>query len=110
MPAGGPVKPGLHHPIAGGPAVVWWDPARLVLEVLEPVPLRHQQILKAGSEGAAASEANYAAWLQARETLHARASVPPLTLKTIPHRWRARLPLCRKPEPEAKLPKSLRRS
>ncbi len=43
LPAGGPVKPGLHHPLAGGPAVVWWDPARLVLEVPEPFPLRHHR-------------------------------------------------------------------
>lgn len=83
IPAGGPIRPGLHHPIPGGPPVVWWDPSRLLLEVYEPVPLRHQQILKAGSEGAAASEANYAAWLQERETLRARASEPSLAVRTI---------------------------
>jgi ATP-dependent helicase/nuclease subunit A len=54
-----------------------------MLEVPEPVPLRHQQILEAGSEGAAASEANNAAWLQGRELLRARASAPSLTVKTV---------------------------
>src|SRR5262249_38731354 len=67
LPPGGPVKPGVHQPIAGGPAVVWWDPACLALEVAEPPPLRHQQLLEAGTTGAAASEANYLAWVQARE-------------------------------------------
>lgn len=62
---------------------MWWDPARLVLEVPDPVPLRHQQILEAGSEGAAASEEKYAAWLQAGEVLLARASAPSLTVKTV---------------------------
>jgi ATP-dependent helicase/nuclease subunit A len=83
IPASGPVRPGLHHPIPSGPPVVWWDSSRLLLEVDEPVPLRHQQILKAGSEGAAASEANYAVWLQERETLRARASEPSLAVRTI---------------------------
>jgi ATP-dependent exoDNAse (exonuclease V) beta subunit len=67
----------------GGPPVVWWDPSRLMLEVEEPVPLRHQQILEAGSEGAAASEANYTAWMQQREALRTRASAPSLTVKTV---------------------------
>jgi ATP-dependent exoDNAse (exonuclease V) beta subunit len=83
IPPGGPVRPGLHQTIPAGPPVVWWDPSRLVLEVEEPLPLRHQQILEAGSEGAASSEANYAAWQQQREALRARASVPSLTVKTV---------------------------
>jgi ATP-dependent exoDNAse (exonuclease V) beta subunit len=82
-PAGGPVKPGLHHPFAGGPPIVWWDPSRLVLEVEEPVPLRHQQILETGSDRAAESEANYAAWMQQREALLAASSKPSLSAKTI---------------------------
>ena len=77
------MRPGLHHPIPGGPAVVWWDPSCLVLEVEEPLPLRHQQILEGGSAGGAASEANFAAWLQQREALRAGASVPSLTVKTV---------------------------
>jgi ATP-dependent helicase/nuclease subunit A len=83
IPAGGPVRPGLHHPIPDGPPIVWWDPARLVLEAEEPLPLRHQQILETGSDRAAASEANYAAWMRQREALLAAASQPSLTAKTI---------------------------
>jgi len=56
IPAGGPVRPGLHHPVPGGPSVVWWDPSCLALEVEEPIPLRHQQILEDGSAGATASK------------------------------------------------------
>lgn len=83
MPEGGPVRPGMHHPVRGGPAVIWWDPARLTLEVPEPVPVRHQQILEAGSAGAAASEAHYAAWVEDGEVLRAGASVPSITVKTV---------------------------
>jgi ATP-dependent exoDNAse (exonuclease V) beta subunit len=83
IPAGGPVKPGLHRPIPPGPAVVWWDPSRLVLEVEEPLPLRHQQILETGSDRAATSEANYAAWMRQREALLAAASKPSLSAKTV---------------------------
>ena len=83
IPPGGPVKPGLHHPIPGGPTVVWWDPSHLVLEVEEPIPLRHQQILETGSDSAAASEADYAAWMRQREALLSAASEPSLTAKTI---------------------------
>jgi ATP-dependent exoDNAse (exonuclease V) beta subunit len=83
IPAGGPVKPGLHHPIPGGPAIVWWDPSRLVLEAEEPLPLRHQQILETGSDRAAASEANYADWMRQREALLAAASEPSLSAKTV---------------------------
>jgi ATP-dependent helicase/nuclease subunit A len=83
IPPGGPVKPGLHHPIPGGPPIVWWDPSRVVLEVEEPLPLRHQQILETGSDRAAASEANHAAWMRQRESLLAAASEPSLSAKTV---------------------------
>src|SRR5262249_53800369 len=83
IPPGGPVKPGLHHPISDGLPVVWWDPSRLVLEVQEPVPLRHQQILEAGSDRAAESEGNYAAWMRQREALLLAASEPSLMVRTI---------------------------
>jgi ATP-dependent exoDNAse (exonuclease V) beta subunit len=86
----GPVRPGLHRPIRNGPPVVWWDPSRLVLEVAEPLPLRHQQILEGGSESAAASEANYVAWLEERESLRARASAPSLAVNTITSLARSR--------------------
>ena len=83
IPAGGPVRPGLHHPVRGGSPVVWWDPSCLALEVEEPVPLRYQHILEGGSAGAATSEANYAAWVRERDALLARGSVPSLSAQTI---------------------------
>jgi ATP-dependent exoDNAse (exonuclease V) beta subunit len=84
-PAHGSVRPGLHHPIANGPAVVWWDPAALSLEVEEQAPLRHQRILQADPDGtaAAASEENYSAWKAARETLLAQASYPSMSVRTV---------------------------
>jgi ATP-dependent exoDNAse (exonuclease V) beta subunit len=62
---------------------VWWDPSRLVLEVEEPLPLHHQQILETGSERAAASEASYASWMRQREALLASSSEPSLIAKTV---------------------------
>jgi ATP-dependent exoDNAse (exonuclease V) beta subunit len=94
VPSGGPVRPGLHHPAANGPPLVWWDPSTLVIEVDEPVPLRHQRILEADEEGAAgASEAAYAAWLQQREALRVRASAPSLIVKTVTSLSRAAAPI-----------------
>lgn len=83
-PPGGSVRPGLHHPSAAGPDVVWWDPAVLPPEPEEHAPLRNQRVLEADTAGAAAaSEANYASWKQARETLLAQASHPTLKVQTI---------------------------
>ena len=84
-PACGSVSPGLHHPIANGPPVVWWDPAALLLEVEEQAPLQHQLILQADLDPAAAeaSEATYAAWKAAREALLAQASYPSMSVQTV---------------------------
>jgi ATP-dependent exoDNAse (exonuclease V) beta subunit len=83
IPEGGPVRPGVHQPNSGGPAVVWWDPSCLRLDVPEPVPLRHQQIVEPGSAGAAASEANYASWVEEGVALREAASTPSLIVKTV---------------------------
>jgi ATP-dependent exoDNAse (exonuclease V) beta subunit len=84
-PALGSVRPGLHHPKADGPGVVWWDPAALSLEVEEQEQLRHQPILQADPDGtvAAVSEKNYAAWKAAREALLAQASWPSMSVRTV---------------------------
>jgi ATP-dependent helicase/nuclease subunit A len=84
-PAGGSVRPGLHVPAQGSAPVVWWDPAVLALEVEELAPLRHQRILEADADGAAApeSERNYAAWKAEREELLAKASEPALLVQTV---------------------------
>jgi ATP-dependent helicase/nuclease subunit A len=84
-PAAGSVRPGLHVPAAGGAPVVWWDPAVLALEVEELAPLRHQRLLEADADGAAAakSQRNYAAWKTGREALLAKASEPSLSVQTV---------------------------
>jgi ATP-dependent helicase/nuclease subunit A len=84
-PVPGSVKPGLHHPKAEGPGVVWWDPAALPLEVEEQEQLRHQWILQADPDGtvAAASEENYSSWKAAREALLDRASCPSMSVRTV---------------------------
>jgi len=73
----------VHRPVPDGPPVVWWDPGCLVLDAEEPLPLRHQQLLEAGSVDAAASEANYAAWLEEGRALRSRGSEPSLSVRTI---------------------------
>jgi len=85
MPAARPVRPGLHAPENGGAPVVWWDPAILTLEVEELAPLRHQRLLEADPDGAAAqaSEQQYAAWKAERAALRASASRPSLSVETV---------------------------
>jgi len=84
-PVHGSVRPGLHHPKADGPGVVWWDPAALSLEFEEQEQLRHQSILQADPDGtaAAASEENYAAWKGGREALLGQASNASMSVRTV---------------------------
>jgi ATP-dependent helicase/nuclease subunit A len=84
-PAAGSVRPGLHVRAASGAPVVWWDPVVFALEVEALAPLRHQRILEADSDGAAAadSQRNYAAWKTGREALLAKASKPSLSVQTV---------------------------
>jgi ATP-dependent exoDNAse (exonuclease V) beta subunit len=64
---------------------VWWDPAILQLEVEELAPLRHQRILQADGDGAAAKESvqNYVAWKMERETLLTNGAKPSLLVQTV---------------------------
>jgi ATP-dependent helicase/nuclease subunit A len=84
-PALGSVRPGLHHPIADGPSVVWWDPAALSLDVEEQAPLRHQRILQADPDGTVTteSEKNYSDWKLALETLLMQSSRPSMSVRTV---------------------------
>lgn len=83
-PSGGSVKPGLHQ-LSPDVPVVWWDPSKLQLEVEEQAPLRHQRILESDAQpvAAAQSEATYAAWNDARQTLLGEASRPSLSVRTV---------------------------
>jgi ATP-dependent exoDNAse (exonuclease V) beta subunit len=84
-PPGGAVRPGLHESRAGGPPVVWWDPAVLRLDVEEQAPIRQQHILEADPDGsaAAAGEQMYAQWKSVREETLGRASQPSISVQTV---------------------------
>jgi ATP-dependent exoDNAse (exonuclease V) beta subunit len=84
-PEAGSVRPGLHRALPTGPQIVWWDPTVLALEVEEHGALRHQRILEVDSEctAAAASEEEYAAWKEGRDTLLGWASLPTISIQTV---------------------------
>jgi ATP-dependent helicase/nuclease subunit A len=79
------VRPGLHKSGTDAAAVVWWDPSVLPLEVEELAPLRHQRILQADLNGAAATQSKerYDAWRTERQALVARASAQSLSVQTV---------------------------
>jgi ATP-dependent helicase/nuclease subunit A len=84
-PSGGSVRPGVHRTGADGPAVTWWDPAVLDLDVEEQAPLRQQRILEADPEGvsAAASEEHYTYWKVSRDEVLSGASRPSMSVQTV---------------------------
>ncbi|SHL37484.1 ATP-dependent exoDNAse (exonuclease V) beta subunit (contains helicase and exonuclease domains) [Bradyrhizobium lablabi] len=91
-PPEGPVRPGLHRPITGGPAIVWWDPTKITLDVDELTSLRHQRLLEPSSDGSTVSksEEDYAAWKNAREKLQQVSSQPSISVQTVTSLVRAR--------------------
>lgn len=83
-PPGGPVPPGVHRPLQGGPEIVWWDPSVLTLEVEEHAALRHQRILEIDPHASvAAAEQDYTAWQRARTELLVQASQPSISVQTV---------------------------
>jgi hypothetical protein len=84
-PPGGPVRPGIHRASAGGPAVTWWDPAVLDLDIEEQAPIRQQRILEAAPDGvaAASSEQDYNQWKTARNEAILGASRPSMSVQTV---------------------------
>ena len=82
------VMPGLHRPSVGEHRVVWWDPARLNLEVQESVGLRQQRLLEADT-GGVRTEAGmraHADWQQRRSQVRATAGAPSLRVQTATER------------------------
>lgn len=67
------IKPGLVQPQSGGHEVVWWDPAKLHLNVEAQLGLRNVDIL--GGESKESSRA-YAAWKEKREAAITEGSKP----------------------------------
>jgi ATP-dependent helicase/nuclease subunit A len=78
------VPPGLHRPEAGGHRVVWWDPARLVLDVQETVGLVQDRILAADERGVRAEEGkrDHDAWQAARRHVRDAAAAPSIRVVT----------------------------
>jgi len=70
------VQPGLHQPREGTHAVVWWDPARLRLEVEGSFGLRQQEILADSGPRAEAGAREYAEWRAQREQVLERGARP----------------------------------
>ncbi len=71
------VHPGLHTPQAGEHRVVWWDPARLRLDVAPGFGLRQEDILAAEPAASAdAGIARYRQWQQQRQQTLASGMLP----------------------------------
>jgi ATP-dependent exoDNAse (exonuclease V) beta subunit len=80
------VRPGLHALGAGNAAyaVVWWDPARLDLEVEPLLGLRRDDLLKEVGGGIVeADRARYDAWQAARRATLERGAQPSLIVRPI---------------------------
>jgi len=79
------VHPGLHALGAGAAAypVVWWDPARLALEVEPLVGLRREDVLREVPGIAEADLERYEEWRAARQTTLERGARPSLVVRPI---------------------------
>jgi ATP-dependent helicase/nuclease subunit A len=80
------VRPGLHG--LGAPdqpyPVVWWDPARLVLDVEPLLGLRRDDLLKDVGGGVVAADlARYEAWQSARQEVLERGARPSLVVQPV---------------------------
>ncbi len=79
-----PVRPGWHVPEAGGPALLFFDPAALGLDKEDEAGLRQQKILAPddGSRRGEQGQARYDAWLAAQDTVRGAASAPQVRVAT----------------------------
>jgi ATP-dependent helicase/nuclease subunit A len=78
------VAPGLHRARAGTHRVVWWDPAKLELDVAETMGLRQMQLLKADA-AKTVSRSGIEAWERWRDGIEAmleKGSAPQFIVKT----------------------------
>ena len=60
------VKPGLHHPKAGGHTVVWFDPRVLALSVAKAEGVENEQVLAGTREQAEEGLRRYQEWKESR--------------------------------------------
>jgi ATP-dependent helicase/nuclease subunit A len=79
------VRPGLHRPIAGEHAVVWWDPNVLGLGTGEDVGVRQSTILQADEKNVVAKDGidRHEAWQTARKETLTRAAVPSRVIRVV---------------------------
>ncbi|MGH7905066.1 MAG: UvrD-helicase domain-containing protein [Candidatus Binataceae bacterium] len=78
------VAPGLHQPRNGEQRVVWWDPAKLDLDVRETMGLRQVRLLEADGGGRAGnSDRRYQEWKARRESIIERGSAPTMRVATV---------------------------
>jgi len=84
-PAPDNVRPGLHALGAGDGTypVVWWDPARLALQVEPVLGLRRDDLLKEVGGVAEADRARYDAWQASRQATLERGARPSLVVRPI---------------------------
>jgi ATP-dependent helicase/nuclease subunit A len=86
MPRPNNVRPGLHELVAstGSYPVVWWDPARLALDVEPLLGLRRDDLLKdVGGGVVEADRARHEAWRAARRTILEQGARPSLVVQRV---------------------------
>lgn len=76
------IKPGLHHPKAGGQPVVWFDPAVLALEVVKSGGVENEQVLSGTTEQAVEGLRRYEEWKGRRAVRIQSASLPRFRVAT----------------------------
>jgi ATP-dependent helicase/nuclease subunit A len=78
------VMPGLHQARVGAHRVVWWDPAKLELDVRETMGLRQTRLLEADEKKEVSSRGieKWTAWNRARAKLIAVGEAPTILVKT----------------------------
>jgi ATP-dependent exoDNAse (exonuclease V) beta subunit len=89
------IIPGLHQPEAGAHRIVWWDPARLRLDVQPSNGLAQTRILEADESGRAQQAlASWEAWRHARTATVDRGANPSSVVRTATEwaRSRAEIP------------------
>jgi hypothetical protein len=78
------VAPGMHQARVGSHRIVWWDPARLELDVRETMGLRQIRLLEADKENVVSTRGRdqWTAWNDARATLIGTGKLPTIVVKT----------------------------
>jgi len=78
------VMPGMHQPRIGTHRVVWWDPAKLELDVSDTMGLRQIRLLEADEKKIVSTRSieQWTRWRDAREQLLQKGAVQSITVNT----------------------------